>query len=41
MIPFKNPEDNFFFVCNKMGLDVAFLGGAQEVEVEDDDDFYV
>lgn len=41
MIPFKNPEDNLFFVCNKMGLDVAFLGGAQEVEVEDEDDFYV
>ena len=41
MIPFKNPEDNLFFVCNKMGVDVAFLGGAQEVEEEDDDDFYV
>ena len=40
MIPFKNPEDNLFFVCNKMGLDVAFLGEAQEGE-EDDDDFYV
>jgi hypothetical protein len=42
MIPFKNPEDNLFFVCNKMGLDVAFLGGAQELEKEDDyDDMYV
>ena len=41
MIPFKNSEDNLFFVCNKMGLDVAFLGGAQEMEEEDDDDFYV
>lgn len=40
MIPFKNPEDNRFFVCNKMGLDVAFLGAAQEVE-DEDNDFYV
>ena len=40
MIPFKNPEDNLFFVCNKMVLDVAFLGGAQEEDLEDDD-FYV
>jgi hypothetical protein len=42
MIPFtNNPEDNLFFICNKMGLDVAFLGGAQEVEEDDYDDFYV
>ena len=41
MIPFKNPEDNLFFVCNKMGLDVAFLGGAQEVEEDEYDDIYV
>jgi hypothetical protein len=42
MILFKNPEDNLFFVCSKMGLDVAFLGGAQEVEEEDDyNDMYL
>lgn len=43
MIPFKTPEENLFFVCNKMGLDVAFLGGAQEILEEEDnlDDIYV
>jgi hypothetical protein len=42
LIPFKTPEENLFFVCNKMGLDVAFLGGAQEIEEEDIyEDIYV
>lgn len=29
MVPFKNQE-NMFFVCEKMGLEVAFLGGEGE-----------
>ncbi|KAF8971770.1 hypothetical protein BDZ97DRAFT_1650914, partial [Flammula alnicola] len=32
MVPFKNPEDGRFFVCEKTGLEVAFLGGAEENE---------
>jgi hypothetical protein len=35
MVPFKNQE-NMFFVCEKMGLEVAFLGGAGEDVVNDD-----
>ena len=33
MVPFKEPEDSHFFVCEKMGLEVAFLGGAREEEI--------
>jgi hypothetical protein len=32
MVPFKDPDDGRCFVCEKMGLDVAFLAGSQEVE---------
>lgn len=32
MVPFKEPHDGRFFVCEKMGLDVAFLGGYEELE---------
>jgi hypothetical protein len=35
MVPFKNQE-NRFFVCEKMGLEVAFLGGAGEEAANDD-----
>ncbi|KAF8156749.1 hypothetical protein B0H34DRAFT_658247, partial [Crassisporium funariophilum] len=34
MVPFKQPHDGQFFVCEKMGLDMAFLGGIQEDENE-------
>jgi hypothetical protein len=30
MIPFTEPHDGRFFVCEKMGLDVTFLGGSQQ-----------
>lgn len=30
MVPFMDPPDNRFFVCEKMGLEVAYLGGAEE-----------
>ena len=29
MVPFMDPPDNRFFVCEKMGLEVAYLGGAE------------
>lgn len=32
MVPFKEPHDGRFFVCEKMGLDVAFLGDYEEPE---------
>lgn len=32
MIPFREPHNGKFFVCEKMGLDVAFIGGSQEDE---------
>ena len=32
MVPFKDPHDGRFFVCEKMGLDMACLGGMQENE---------
>lgn len=32
MVPFKEPHDGRFFVCEKMGLDIAFLGGYEEPE---------
>ena len=34
MVPFKQPHDGRFFVCEKMGLDMAFLGSIQENESE-------
>jgi hypothetical protein len=30
MIPFLDPPDDRFFVCEKMGLAVSYLGGAEE-----------
>ena len=30
MVPFKNTEDGKFYVCEKMGLEIAYLGGAAE-----------
>jgi len=30
MVPFREPQDGRFFVCEKMGLDMAFLAGSQE-----------
>lgn len=30
MVPFKNAIDGRFYLCEKMGLDIAFLAGAQE-----------
>lgn len=35
MIPFKD-RNNMFYVCEKMGLEVAFLGGAGEDVAEED-----
>lgn len=32
MIPFRNFIDNQFFVCEKMGLEVAYLAGIEEEE---------
>ncbi|KAF8883746.1 hypothetical protein CPB84DRAFT_1686136 [Gymnopilus junonius] len=32
MVPFHEPEDGRFFVCEKMGLEVAFLGGGREAD---------
>ena len=32
MVPFTAPPDGRFFVCEKVGLAVAFLGSAQEEE---------
>lgn len=37
MVPFTDPPDGRFFVCEKMGLDMAFLGGIQEQDAEDED----
>jgi len=34
MIPFPGHGDRKHFVCEKMGLDVAFLSGSQEPEVD-------
>ncbi|KAF8811838.1 hypothetical protein BYT27DRAFT_7221332 [Phlegmacium glaucopus] len=33
MVPFKEPGDRRYFVCEKMGLDIAFLAGSQEVDL--------
>lgn len=30
MIPFTKPPDGRFFVCEKMGLEIGYLGGLQE-----------
>jgi len=30
MVPFKDPSSGKFFVCEKIGLDVAYLSGSQE-----------
>jgi len=35
MVPFKNQE-NKFFIYEKMGLEVAFLGGGGEDAMDDD-----
>jgi hypothetical protein len=37
MPPMNKPPDNLHYVCEKMGLDVASIGGVEE----DDDDIYV
>lgn len=37
MVPFKDPEDGSFFVCEKTGLEVAFLGGVREENQADSD----
>jgi hypothetical protein len=34
MVPFKD-KNNMFFICEKMGLEVAFLGGAGDHVAED------
>ncbi|KAF8816949.1 hypothetical protein BYT27DRAFT_7247837 [Phlegmacium glaucopus] len=33
MVPFKELGDGRYFVCEKMGLDIAFLAGSQEVDL--------
>lgn len=38
MPPLNEPADDWVFVCEKMGLEVAEMGGAQE---EDIDDIYI
>ena len=30
MVPFQEPQDGRFFICEKMGLDMTFLAGLQE-----------
>lgn len=30
MVPFMDPPDNQFFVCEKMGLEIGYLSGAEE-----------
>jgi hypothetical protein len=37
MLPLNDPPDNLHFVCGKMGLNVASMGGVEE-DVDDDDD---
>ena len=34
MIPFKKPADDRYFVCEKMGLEVAILGEAEQEQEE-------
>ena len=43
MIPFTKPPDSCFFVCEKMGLEVAYLADTQEDAEDpgDPDDIYV
>ncbi|KAF8873415.1 hypothetical protein CPB84DRAFT_1690748, partial [Gymnopilus junonius] len=36
MVPFKDPVDGQFFVCEKMGLEVTFLSGVHEESQADD-----
>ena len=30
MVPFNDPADDYFFVCEKVGLEMAQMAGAQE-----------
>lgn len=43
MPPLKKPADQWFFICEKMGLEVASMGGDIEDsnENEDDDSMYL
>jgi hypothetical protein len=39
MIPFIDPPDGRFFVCEKMGLEIGYLGGVEEdLDNENDPD---
>ncbi|KAF8151584.1 hypothetical protein B0H34DRAFT_664807 [Crassisporium funariophilum] len=37
MVPFAKPPDGRFFVCEKMGLEIGYLGGSQEEDGDAND----